>query len=146
MEFFKDGLSKEFCGDEKGHIKSLKLAEIVWKTRDDGSGYFEEVPGTEKELPCDLALIAAGFIHPQKEGMLDQLGVELDERSNVKTKNYQTSIPKVFAAGDMRRGQSLVVWAISEGREAAGAVDEFLNGQATQLEGKNHSKLELKMV
>ena len=139
-------LSKEFCGDEKGHIKSLKLAEIVWKTRDDGSGYFEEVPGTEKELPCDLALIAAGFIHPQKEGMLDQLGVELDERSNVKTKNYQTSIPKVFAAGDMRRGQSLVVWAISEGREAARAVDEFLNGQATQLEGKNHSKLELKMV
>jgi len=81
-----------------------------------------------------------GFVHPQHTGMLDDLGVEKDERGNVKAteKAYQTSIPKVFAAGDMRRGQSLVVWAISEGRECARKVDEFLMG-VSQLESKDHS-------
>lgn len=87
----------------------------------------QEIPGSQFEIPCDLALFAMGFLHPEHEGMLQELGVELDQRGNVKTDcGYQTSVPQVFAAGDMRRGQSLVVWAISEGRKAAKAVDMYL--------------------
>ena len=78
-------------------------------------------------MECDNLFIAAGFLYPQKEGMIEQLGVQLDARGNVQTQNYQTNIPHVFAAGDMRRGQSLVVWAIKEGREAAKAVDKYLS-------------------
>ena len=93
-------------------------------------------------MPCELALLAAGFLHPQHNGLLDDLGLEYDERGNVKTTNYQTSTnPKVFAAGDMRRGQSLVVWAISEGREAARAADCYLMGE-TILEANAVSMLE----
>jgi len=84
------------------------------------------MPGTEFTLDADLVLLALGFTGPVKQGMLEQLGVELDARSNVATKNYMSSAPGVFAAGDMRRGQSLVVWAISEGRSAAKAVDDYL--------------------
>lgn len=88
-----------------------------------------EIPGSEFELDADLVLFAMGFLHPEHKGMLEDLGVELDQRGNVKTdENYMTSAPGVFAAGDMRRGQSLVVWAISEGRKAAKAVDEYLMG------------------
>jgi glutamate synthase (NADPH/NADH) small chain len=97
---------------------------------------------TTRILECDAVFIAAGFLFPQKEGMIDQLGVQLDARGNVQTQNYQTNIPHVFAAGDMRRGQSLVVWAISEGREAARAVDEFLSGKSS-LEGKAANVLEM---
>jgi len=103
---------------------------------------FVEVAGSEREIPCELALLAMGFVHPQHVGLLNELGVELDERGNVKAteKAYQTSIPKVFTAGDMRRGQSLVVWAISEGRECARKVDEFLMGHSV-LETKDSSLL-----
>jgi glutamate synthase (NADPH/NADH) small chain len=88
------------------------------------------VPGSETEIPCELALLAMGFVHPQHEGLLSQLDVELDERGNVKAgeKEFHTNISKIFTAGDMRRGQSLVVWAISEGRECARKVDEYLMG------------------
>jgi len=91
-----------------------------------------EIAGTERELPCQLVLLAMGFLHPQKEGLIEKLGVELDARGNVKAEEgkYQTNIAKIFAAGDMRRGQSLVVWAISEGREAARKVDEYLMGSS----------------
>jgi glutamate synthase (NADPH/NADH) small chain len=91
------------------------------------------VPGSEFELNADLVLLAMGFVHPVHEGMLKSLGVVLDQRGNVEanTLKYQTSIPKVFAAGDMRRGQSLVVWAIREGRQTARAVDEYLMGSTT---------------
>jgi len=99
-----------------------------------------EIPGTERILPCDLALIAAGFLHPQAEGLLQTLNVELDGRGNVKDQGYRTNIDKVFTAGDMRRGQSLVVWAISEGREAARAVDMYLMGRSL-LEAKSVSML-----
>ncbi len=126
-------LTKEFVGDGKGNLKSVKLVDIEWEGRQ-----FKEVEGTEREIPCELALLAIGFLHPQKEGMLEQLGVELDARGNVKAKKYQTSVSKVFAAGDMRRGQSLVVHAISEGREAARQVDIFLTG-SSMLESKEHS-------
>jgi len=133
--------TKEFVGDGNGNLKALKLVDLQWSLGQDGRpGGFTEVPGSEREVPCELALLAMGFVHPQHTGMLDDLGVEKDERGNVKAteKAYQTSIPKVFAAGDMRRGQSLVVWAISEGRECARKVDEFLMG-VSQLESKDHS-------
>ena len=91
-----------------------------------------EIPGTDFELKADLVLLAMGFVHPVHEGMVEELGVELDPRGNVKadTEQYKTSLPNVFAAGDMRRGQSLVVWAIREGRQCARAVDEFLMGES----------------
>jgi glutamate synthase (NADPH/NADH) small chain len=93
-------------------------------------------------IPCELALLAIGFIHPQHEGMLNELGVEYDDRGNVKASeaDYKTSINKIFTAGDMRRGQSLVVWAISEGREAARNVDKFLMGDS-KLESKDVSRV-----
>ena len=100
------------------------------------------MPGTERELPCELALLAMGFVHPQHQGLINELSVELDERGNVKASetSYQTNISKIFSAGDMRRGQSLVVWAISEGRECARKVDEFLVGSSS-LETKDQSFL-----
>ena len=136
--------TKEFIGDGKGNLKALKVVDLEWKITEDGRpANFVEVAGSERELPCELALLAMGFMHPQKEGLLEQLDIELDARGNVKAneKQYQTSIAKVFAAGDMRRGQSLVVWAISEGRECARKVDEFLMGDSI-LETKDSSILE----
>jgi glutamate synthase (NADPH/NADH) small chain len=130
-------LTKEFIGDEEGNLRGLKLVDVLWE-----NNKMTEIPNSERIIPCDLALIAAGFLYPQKEGLLEQLDVELDERGNVKTQGFQTSVPKVFAAGDMRRGQSLVVWAISEGRECARAVDEFLMGHSL-LESKDKSLLYL---
>ncbi len=133
--------TKEFVGDENGNLKGLKIVKLEWALGPDGRpGSFKEVPGSEQEIPCELAFLAMGFLHPQHTGLLDELGVDRDERGNVKAgeKAFQTSISKVFAAGDMRRGQSLVVWAISEGRECARKVDEFLMG-ASQLESKDHS-------
>jgi glutamate synthase (NADPH/NADH) small chain len=135
-------LTKEFIGNEKGDLTHLKLVDIEW-VYDEASGRskFEERPGSERQIPCELALLAVGFVHPQKEGLLADLGVELDSRGNVDTKKYQTTISKVFAAGDMRRGQSLVVWAISEGREAAIEVDKFLSGGNSVLNSKEYSHL-----
>lgn len=132
-------LTKEFVGNENGELSGVKLVNIEWKTVD-GRPTFVEIEGTERVIPCELALLAMGFLHPQHGGMLEQLGVALDERGNVKANNYQTSVKNVFAAGDMRRGQSLVVWAISEGREAARALDVFLMGES-KLEAKDQGKL-----
>jgi len=133
--------TKEFIGDEKGNLKSLKIVNLEWKFTEDGRpARFVEIPGTEKEIPCELALLAMGFLHPQHEGVLNELEIELDDRGNVKAteKSYQTNISKIFTAGDMRRGQSLVVWAISEGRECARKVDEYLTGSSL-LEVKDDS-------
>ncbi|MFY0606933.1 MAG: glutamate synthase subunit beta [Cyclobacteriaceae bacterium] len=130
-------LTKEFVGNEKNELVGLKLVDIKW-----GANGMEEIPDTERTIPCELALLAAGFVHPQKEGMLEQLGLDLDNRGNVQTENYATSVKGIFAAGDMRRGQSLVVWAISEGREAAKSVDEFLEGSSS-LPSKSKSYYEL---
>lgn len=134
-------LTKEFIGNEKGELTGIKLVDIEWVT-ENGRPNFKEVAGSERIVPCELALLAMGFLHPQHEGMLEQLGVKLDARGNIDTKNYQTSVPKVFAAGDMRRGQSLVVWAISEGREAAKAVDIYLMG-SSKLESKDAGLLQI---
>lgn len=135
--------TKEFVGDANGNLKALKVTTLEWATPAPGQpAKFVEVAGSERELPCELALLAMGFVHPQHEGMLNELGLEYDNRGNVKATegDYRTSIKKVFAAGDMRRGQSLVVWAISEGRECARRVDEFLMGNSS-LEAKEKSIL-----
>ena len=123
--------TKEFVGDENGNLKALKIVDLEWKfTEENKPAQFVEVAGSETEIPCELALLAMGFVHPQHEGLLGQLDVELDERGNVKAsdKEFHTNISKIFTAGDMRRGQSLVVWAISEGRECARKVDTYLMG------------------
>ena len=133
--------TKEFIGDENGHLKALKIVDLEWKSSEDGRpSSFVERPGSERTIPCELALLAMGFVNPQYVGLLEQLGVELDDRKNVKAteKEYKTNINKVFTAGDIRRGQSLVVWAISEGRECARKVDEFLTGSSI-LETKDQT-------
>lgn len=133
--------TKEFIGDANGNLKALKIVDLEWKISHGKPAAFAEVPGSEKEIACELALLAMGFVHPQHVGLINNLGVSLDERGNVKAteKNYTTNISKVFAAGDIRRGQSLVVWAINEGRECARKVDEFLNnGSSTVLEAKDN--------
>lgn len=130
-------MTKEFVGDGNGNLKALKLVDIDWsKNPETGRNELKEIEGSEREIPCSLALLAIGFIHPQFKGMLDQLKVKVDDRGNVVDSNYQTNHDKIFVAGDMRRGQSLVVWAISEGREAARSVDQFLMGES-QLEAKD---------
>lgn len=132
-------LTKAFLGDENGHLRALKVVDLEWKAGTDGRpSHFAEVAGSEREIPCDLAFLAMGFVHPQHQGLLSELEVDLDDRGNVKAseKNFSTNITKVFAAGDIRRGQSLVVWAISEGRECARKVDEYLMGYSL-LESKD---------
>ena len=124
--------TKAFRG-ENGKVQALIAARVEWKKDDQGQTKMIEIPGSEFELRADLVLLAMGYLHPVHTGMLDELGVAYDSRGNVKaqTENsrcYQASVSKVFAAGDMRRGQSLVVWAIREGRQCARAVDEFLMG------------------
>ena len=111
-----------------GHVSKLQIVRIDWQKDDKGRWQMSEVPGSEFELKADLVLLAMGFVHPVHEGMLKELGVAFDGRGNVQADNYKTSLDKVFTAGDMHRGQSLVVWAIREGRQAARAVDEYLMG------------------
>ena len=135
--------TKAFIGDEKGNLKAIKIVDLEWTSAADGRpAKFTEKEGSLREIPCELALLAMGFLHAEPTGMLDELGIELDERGNVKATEaaYQTNIAKVFTAGDMRRGQSLVVWAISEGRECARKVDIFLTGSSL-LESKDASLL-----
>jgi glutamate synthase (NADPH) small chain len=134
-------VTKAFIGNAKGELTALKIADLEWTASADGRpAQFVEKPGTERIIPCELVLLAMGFVQPQKEGLLNELGIEFDERGNVRAteKEYKTNINKVFTAGDMRRGQSLVVWAISEGRECARKVDEFLMGYSL-LETKDMS-------
>ena len=131
--------TKEFIADENGKLKALKVVDLEWEKDKLGRPVkFTEIEGSEREIPCELVLLAMGFLHPQHEGLLNQLGLEYDPRGNVKAQegSYQTSADKIFVAGDMRRGQSLVVWAISEGRECARKVDEFLMG-VSELETKD---------
>ena len=125
---FSVGTDK-FTGDADGNVRTLHGREVEMVVRD-GRPMFEPVEGTEFELPCDLALLAMGFAGPQRNGMLESLGVEIDQRGNVKRdENWMTTVPGVFVAGDMGRGQSLIVWAIAEGRSAASAADRYLTGE-----------------
>ena len=126
--------TKEFIG-ENGKLKKLRCVRVEWNKDDQGRWQMSEIEGSDFEIEADLVLLAMGFVHPVQEGMLNDLGVEYDPRGNVKGNTegenaYKTSIDKVFAAGDMRRGQSLVVWAIREGRQCARAVDKFLMGSS----------------
>lgn len=124
-------LTKEFVKDANGNLKGIKTAEVKWVKIPGERPQLQEVEGSEKEWPCDLALLALGFTGPE-ETLSEQLGLHTDQRSNIKaTNSYQTNIPHIFAAGDMRRGQSLIVWAISEGREAAYHVDNYLMGSSS---------------
>jgi len=117
--------TQEFLGDGSGRVRALQLVEV----RNEG-GKFVPVPGTEKELPAQLVLLAMGFLGPEKKGLIEDLGVELDARGNVaRDKAFKTSLDNVFVAGDMGRGQSLIVWAIAEGRSAAAGVDAYLTGR-----------------
>jgi glutamate synthase (NADPH/NADH) small chain len=135
-------LTKEFLGDNTGNLTGLKVVDIRWGKKADGKMGFEEIPGTERVLPCQLALLAIGFVGAEPGGMVEELKLELDARGNIHTNNYMSNVQGVFAAGDIRRGQSLVVWAISEGREAARAVDMWLMGES-YLEAKDESFVHL---
>jgi glutamate synthase (NADPH/NADH) small chain len=127
----------EFFGDEHGHVQGLRTIRVEWVKDEKGAHVMKDIPGTEEEWPCQLALLAMGFLGPERRGPITDLGLELDARGNVKTDGaYKTSLDGVFAAGDLRRGQSLVVWAIHEGREAARAVDKYLMG-VSHLPGVN---------
>jgi len=122
-------LTTKFESDDDGHVKELHTVQIEWSTGDNGRPSFREVPGTEKVWDTQLVLLAMGFLGPESS-LLEQMGVELDERSNAKAEygKYVTNVEGVFAAGDARRGQSLIVWAINEGREAARECDRYLMG------------------
>jgi glutamate synthase (NADPH/NADH) small chain len=126
--------TKRFEGRD-GKVTSLTACHVEWVKDEKGAMAMKEVPGTEFTIPADLVLLAMGYVHPVHEGMIDQLAVAKDARGNVKATtegagSYATSVPKVFAAGDMRRGQSLVVWAIREGRQCAREIDAFLMGSS----------------
>ena len=127
-------LTKEFIGDENGKVKSLKTIEVEWIKKEGERPQLKEIEGSEKLWPCDLALLALGFTGHEPD-LIDKLNLETDTSNQIVTNMYQTSVSNIFSAGDMRRGQSLIVWAISEGREAAYQVDKYLMG---------HSKLETK--
>jgi glutamate synthase (NADPH/NADH) small chain len=129
----------EFLGDTEGNLRALKVIDVSWENDVMGRPVTKTIKeGSEREIPCQRVFLAMGFLNPQYDGMIESLGIELDQRKNVKATEaaYRTNVSKVFAAGDMRRGQSLVVWAISEGREAARRVDEFLMGHSI-LESKD---------
>ena len=126
-----DVLTKSFTGSN-GKVKRLHAVRVDWsQPASNGHSDMREVPGSEFAIEVDLVLLAMGFLHPEQDGVLTQLGVELDSRGNVKVdRNMMTSVPGVFAAGDAARGQSLVVWAIAEGRDAARGVDQYLMGRS----------------
>jgi glutamate synthase (NADPH) small chain len=122
-------LTKHFSGDAEGNVKKLHAVRVRWEPGDDGRMKMVEEPGTEFTVEADLVLLAMGFTGPEKSPLIRDLGLELDERGNIKADaSYETSVAGVFACGDMRRGQSRVVWAIWEGREAARGVDAYLRG------------------
>ena len=128
--------TKRFHDDGNGKVKAVTCVRVEWSRDDSGIWQMNEVEGSEFELKADLVTLAMGFVHPVHEGMLEELGIDFDARGNVKGETegenaYHTSLDKVFAAGDMRRGQSLVVWAIREGRQCAHAIDKYLMGHTS---------------
>ena len=130
-------MTKKMVGNEHGRLRAIQTAAVEWQSQNgNGRPTLREVTGSERTLPAQLVLLAMGFVHPVHEGLIEELGVELDGRGNVRGETegdnaYHTSLDKVFSAGDMRRGQSLVVWAIREGRQCAHAIDQYLMGHTT---------------
>jgi glutamate synthase (NADPH) small chain len=127
--------STRFVGADDSHVSGVRTVQIEWTNGDKGGAgrpVPQEIPGTERDWPAQLILLAMGFLGPETDGLLSQLGVSLDQRGNVVVdESKMTSVPKVFAAGDMARGQSLVVWAIADGRRAAKGVDKYLMGETS---------------
>jgi glutamate synthase (NADPH) small chain len=121
-------MTTHLTGDDDGRVQELHFHEVGPPPK------FDKIDGSERTIPAQLVLLAMGFLHPQHEGLIEQLGVELDGRGNVSDENYATSVPGVFACGDARRGQSLIVWAIAEGRQAARTADEYLQGLGEEAE------------
>jgi glutamate synthase (NADPH/NADH) small chain len=125
-------VSKRFIGDDSGRVRAVSTAQVEWVAGENGRPVLRELAGTERQWPAQMILLAMGFLGPETDGLLSQLGVLIEERGNVAVdEDKMTSVPKVFAAGDMARGQSLVVWAIADGRRAAKGVDKFLMGETT---------------
>jgi glutamate synthase (NADPH/NADH) small chain len=123
--------TQRFVGDEKGRVQAIEAVEVQ-TSRENGRVQFQPVPNSTFTLPTDLVLLAMGFVGPERPGMLTDLGVKLTERGNVwRDSTWMTSVPGVFTCGDMQRGQSLIVWAIAEGRSAARGVDAYLMGEST---------------
>ena len=131
-------LSKSFIQDENNNVTGINCVKIKWEGRN-----FKEIKGSEFVLKADLVLLAMGFLGPNQDDIIQELNLDTDERSNIKTSNYVTSCEGVFSAGDCRRGQSLVVWAIHEGRECAREVDEYITGKKTMLNAKDRSLCEI---
>jgi len=122
--------TQRFSGDERGHVRALHAVKVEMK-KQDGRMQFAPAPGSEFEIPADLVLLAMGFVGPERQGLLESLGVTLTDRGNVaRDERWMTNVPGVFTAGDMQRGQSLIVWAIAEGRSAARAIDQYLMGES----------------
>ncbi len=134
-------LTKRFVSEDGTNLSGIEVVNVEWGKNDQGEYSMQEVAESQQIIPCDYAFIAIGFAHPQLDGLLEDLDVGITDKKNVETDLFQTSVPKVFAAGDMRRGQSLIVWAIAEGREAATAVDKFLMGSHSVLMGITESEL-----
>jgi glutamate synthase (NADPH/NADH) small chain len=121
--------TKRFAGDKRGRVKEAHTVGVEWVSENGARPVMREVPGSEKVWPAQLVLLAMGFLGPE-DPVLEQLGVERDERSNARAEfgEYATNVPGIYSAGDMRRGQSLIVWAIAEGRQAAREADRYLMG------------------
>ncbi len=137
--------TKSFQGDANGRVKELHVVRVHQYFDEEGERQFEELVGSELAFPCDLVLLAIGFSGPER-GLPEQLGLKMTENGAIASdRRYATSQPGIYAAGDCRRGQSLVVWAIAEGREAARAIDEDLGGEPTALQGRDHSLMELNL-
>ncbi len=128
-------LTKKFVAADGVHLSGIEIVNVTWKKGEHQNHKMVEIPNSKKVIPCERAFLAIGFVHPQKEGLLNQLGLALDQRGNVATQDYRTSVAKVYAAGDMRRGQSLVVWAIAEGRQAAAALHQDFFGKESIRQG-----------
>lgn len=130
-------LTKSFVGDAQGNVKAIEVVDIEWDNKN-----FSELPETEREIPCDLVLLSIGFAHPEHNGMLSQIDISMTDKGNIETQNYKTKKGAIFAAGDMRTGQSLIVHAIAEGRKAAREVDIYLMG-SSMLETNEKSLLDV---
>ena len=137
-------LSKSFIKNEKDEVTGINCIRIEWEEKSPGVlGSFKEIPGSEFVLKADIVFLAMGFLGPEQSGVVKELELQTDNRSNVQTdKRYETSQKGIFSAGDMRRGQSLVIWAIAEGRECARAVDEYLMQRSSRLNAISRSLCE----
>ena len=132
-------LTKKFLTADGENISGVEIVKVEWKKNEDNSYSMHEIPSSTEIIPCDIVFLAMGFTHPLLEGSMRDLMLKLDRRKNIKAENHQTSVAKIFAAGDMRQGQSLVVWAISEGRKCATAVDEFLSNEPINIDLENRN-------